>query len=192
MTQHCPRLSPTQPQVACKPSAINLSSNRKRIGWMWMAARRKRWWLVRLLKSKEPPQLLSLCGAMIDRVTAFKLLGVYVSCDLKWSEHVNAIVSKAASCLWFLKQLKRAGASSGSKSSRLIIVKNFSSWVYSESVGCWRFSTGVLNCLGFEAQNQDSKCKTKTVKILPRDALRLPITATRITQGHSLYQVWTL
>jgi len=29
--------------------------------------------------AKEPPQLLSLCGAMIDRVAAFKLLGVYVS-----------------------------------------------------------------------------------------------------------------
>jgi len=60
--------------------------------------------------AKEPPQLLSLCGTMIDRVTAFKLLGVYVSCDLKWSEHVDAIVSKAASRLHFLKQLKRAGA----------------------------------------------------------------------------------
>jgi len=27
--------------------------------------------------AKEPPQILSLCGTMIDRVTAFKLLGVY-------------------------------------------------------------------------------------------------------------------
>jgi len=36
---------------------------------------------------------------MIDRVTAFKLLGFYVSCDLKWSEQVDAIVSKAASRL---------------------------------------------------------------------------------------------
>ena len=43
--------------------------------------------------AKEPPQLLSLCGAMIDRVTAFKLLEVYVSCDLKWSEHVDAIIT---------------------------------------------------------------------------------------------------
>jgi len=46
--------------------------------------------------AKEPAQLLSLCGAMIDRVSAFKLLRVYVSCDLKWSEHVDAIVSKAS------------------------------------------------------------------------------------------------
>jgi len=33
---------------------------------------------------------------------------VCVSCDLKWSEDVDAIVSKAASRLHFLKQLKRA------------------------------------------------------------------------------------
>ena len=46
---------------------------------------------------------------MIDQVTAFKLLGVY-DCDLKWSEHVDAIVSKAASRLHFRKQLKRAVA----------------------------------------------------------------------------------
>jgi len=31
--------------------------------------------------AKEPPQLILLCSTMIDRVTAFKLLGVYVSCD---------------------------------------------------------------------------------------------------------------
>ena len=52
--------------------------------------------------AKEPPQFLSFCSTMIDRVTAFKLLGVYVSCDR--SEHVDAIVSKAASRMHFLKQ----------------------------------------------------------------------------------------
>ena len=88
---------------------------------------------------------------------------------------------------WNCGRIQSAGYSSGSKSSRLIIVKYFSSWVSGESVGCWRFSTGVLNCLGLEAQDQDSKGKTKTktmrvktktvtlktktkaVKILPRD-----------------------
>jgi len=37
----------------------------------------------------------------------------------------------------------------------------------------WRISTGVLNCHGLEAQDQDNKCmtktKTKTVKTLSRD-----------------------
>ena len=45
--------------------------------------------------SKDPPAIL-LCGASVDRVATFKLLGVYVSCNIKWSEHVDAIVSKAA------------------------------------------------------------------------------------------------
>jgi len=67
--------------------------------------------------------------------------------------------------------LQTAGCSSGSKSSRLITVKYFANWVSGKSVGCWHFSTGVLNCLDLEAQDRDNKgkTKTKTVKILPRD-----------------------
>ena len=40
----------------------------------------------------------------------FKLLGVHVASDLKWSHHVDVITSKAAARLHFLKQLKRSGA----------------------------------------------------------------------------------
>jgi len=46
----------------------------------------------------------------VESVTTFKLLGVHVASDLKWAQHVNAITSKAASRLHFLKQLKRSGA----------------------------------------------------------------------------------
>jgi len=46
----------------------------------------------------------------IERVTTFRLLGVHVMNDLKWAQHVEAISSKAASRLHFLKQLKRSGA----------------------------------------------------------------------------------
>ena len=45
----------------------------------------------------------------MDRVTVFKLLGVHVVSDLKWSHHVDDITSKAAERLHFLKQLKRSG-----------------------------------------------------------------------------------
>ena len=45
-----------------------------------------------------------------ERVTTFRLLGVHVMNDLKWAQHVEAISSKAASRLHFLKQLKRSGA----------------------------------------------------------------------------------
>ena len=60
--------------------------------------------------AKNPPPPLSLNGTLVDRVSSFKLLGVHISTDLKWKEHVQVIASKAASRLHFLKQLKRAGA----------------------------------------------------------------------------------
>jgi len=60
---------------------------------------------------KKPPPPLTLDGAVIDRVKTFKLLGVHVSDDLKWSHHIDAICSKAASRLHFLKLLARSGAS---------------------------------------------------------------------------------
>ena len=61
--------------------------------------------------SRDPPPPLTLGGATVDRVTTFKLLGVHVSNDLRWQHHVDAISSKAASRLWFLRQLKRSSAS---------------------------------------------------------------------------------
>jgi hypothetical protein len=60
---------------------------------------------------KDPPSPLVLNGAVIDRVKTFKLLGVHISDDLKWSHHIDAICSKAASRLHFLKLLARSGAS---------------------------------------------------------------------------------
>jgi len=55
---------------------------------------------------KNPPPSVRLSGMPVDRVTVFKLLGVHVASDLKWSQHVDAITSKAAARLHFLKQLK--------------------------------------------------------------------------------------
>jgi len=60
--------------------------------------------------TNNPPQQLTLSGVTVDRVDTFKLLGVHVSADLKWTQHVNAISAKAASRIYFLKQLKRTGA----------------------------------------------------------------------------------
>ena len=59
---------------------------------------------------KDPAPSVSLSGTPVDRVTVFKLLGVHVASHLKWSQHVDAITSKAAARLHFLKQLKRSGA----------------------------------------------------------------------------------
>jgi len=59
--------------------------------------------------AKNPPQQLALSGAEVDCVDTFKLLGVHISWDLKWTKHVDAISAKAASRVHFLKQLKCTG-----------------------------------------------------------------------------------
>jgi len=56
--------------------------------------------------TRDPAPSVSLCDETVDRVSTFKLLGVHVSNDLKWMQHVNTVVCKAESCLHFLKQLK--------------------------------------------------------------------------------------
>ena len=66
--------------------------------------------LIGQVKRNAPP-LLTLGGTDVERVTTFKLLGVHISDDLKWAWHVDALASKVASRIYFLKQLKRSGAS---------------------------------------------------------------------------------
>ena len=54
---------------------------------------------------------LSIGGNPIERVTCFKLLGINLSDDLRWEEHIYSICAKANSRIYYLKQLKRAGLS---------------------------------------------------------------------------------
>jgi len=63
-----------------------------------------------LAKTNLP--LLTTPLGTIERVSSFKLLGVHIDSSLSWSTHVNSILKKATSRLYFLKQLKRAGLSS--------------------------------------------------------------------------------
>ena len=56
---------------------------------------------------KDPPPYVTLSGTPVERITSFKLLGIYIVSDLKWGQHIDAITSEAASRLYFLKQLKR-------------------------------------------------------------------------------------
>jgi len=58
----------------------------------------------------KPSTPLMLDGTKIERVTVYKLLGIHISYNLKWAQHVNMLASKVASRLYFLKQLKRTGA----------------------------------------------------------------------------------
>ena len=54
---------------------------------------------------------LSIDNNLIQRVQVFKLLGVLIDDKLNWKCHINAMCSKAASRLYFLKLLKRSGVS---------------------------------------------------------------------------------
>lgn len=60
---------------------------------------------------KSPPPLLTISNNPVQRVTCFKLLGINLCNDLRWDAHVDALCSKVASRLYFLKLLKRSGLS---------------------------------------------------------------------------------
>ena len=49
-------------------------------------------------------------GNLIERVKAYKLLGVYISNDLKWTHHVENIVKNGNKRPYSLRVLKKCGA----------------------------------------------------------------------------------
>ena len=50
---------------------------------------------------------ITINDKQIEAVSSTKLLGVVVSDNLRWNAHVESICKKAATCLYFLKQLRR-------------------------------------------------------------------------------------
>ena len=54
-------------------------------------------------------QLLVVGDAVAKQVDNYKLLGVYISSDLSWNEHVDFIVKKAIKRLCSLRVLRKAG-----------------------------------------------------------------------------------
>ena len=55
---------------------------------------------------------IKIDGVRFEKLSSAKVLGVTISNDLKWNDHVDTITSKAARRLYLLSQLKRAGLSS--------------------------------------------------------------------------------
>ena len=53
---------------------------------------------------------ISLNNLEIERVSSFKLLGIWLDDNLKWNSNTDYIVKKARKRLYFLKVLKRYGA----------------------------------------------------------------------------------
>jgi len=53
-----------------------------------------------------PFDALSFSNNIVEQVHSFKLLGMTIDDDLKWSTHVNTICSKASSRLHSLNKVK--------------------------------------------------------------------------------------
>ena len=54
------------------------------------------------------PQLC-IHGSNTDRVTKFKLLGVFISLDLSWDSHVTYMIQKVAKRMYCIIYLVKAG-----------------------------------------------------------------------------------
>ena len=67
--------------------------------------------LIDFAKKPAPIPELIINGQKIERVTSSKLLGVVISDNLSWGEHINYIVGRATQRLFFLRLLKRANVS---------------------------------------------------------------------------------
>ena len=69
-------------------------------------------------------------STMIQRVKFYKLLGVFIDDDLKWSTHVDYIYRKACKRLYSLRLLGRAGISTTGMLKILVLFDPFWSTQY--------------------------------------------------------------
>ena len=65
-----------------------------------------------ILKNKPSSQPLMIDNQYLEMVQTTKLLGVYLTSDLKWTKHVSPICSKANKRLYPLRLLERNGVQS--------------------------------------------------------------------------------
>ena len=59
--------------------------------------------------ARLPPALLLVGSFLIEKVFYYKLLGVHLSDNLTWNEHVTHIVKKGSKRLYALRALKKCG-----------------------------------------------------------------------------------
>ncbi len=68
--------------------------------------------MIVLFGRREPSMavpMLSISASNVERVTTFKLLGVYFSSDLCLSDHISYILKKCATKFYVVYQLVQAG-----------------------------------------------------------------------------------
>jgi hypothetical protein len=107
----------------------------------------KRWqilWLT-FYQPNFPPIIIN--GSQIERAEKLSILGLSITRDLKWNEHVDKIVNEASKRIYLLKQLKRFGLDASDlkcfyvasiRSVYLNMHVRYSIMVYHKSVGCNR------------------------------------------------------
>ena len=66
--------------------------------------------VISFAKEKLDPPPIEIDGESIERVA--KLVGLHIQDKFKWDVHIENIVKKARSKLYFLQKLKRSGAPS--------------------------------------------------------------------------------
>ena len=62
----------------------------------------------RLQKAEIPFHSLLVDGKELETVDSARILGVTISCNLKWNNQVNDVIKRANKRLYFLVLLKRA------------------------------------------------------------------------------------
>ncbi|CAB4011843.1 RNA-directed DNA polymerase from mobile element jockey, partial [Paramuricea clavata] len=67
--------------------------------------------VITFLKYKLVENYIFIGGDVVERVSSFKLLGVWLTNNLSWDIHVDKILKKANSRIYALRLLKKAGLS---------------------------------------------------------------------------------
>ena len=102
-------------------------------------------------------------GEMLEVVDSAKILGLTVSNNLKWNNHIDQIISKARKRLYFLSQLKRARV--GTKELVLFFTTCIRPILeYASPV----FHNGLTNYLGFGADPKESIANYLTLGLIWR------------------------
>ena len=64
--------------------------------------------IISFARNQPELHLIVVNGQELEAVQSAKLLGITITSDLSWNNHIGKVLKKASKCLYFLVQLKRA------------------------------------------------------------------------------------
>ncbi|EDO42661.1 predicted protein [Nematostella vectensis] len=83
----------------------------------------------------------------IEKVSCAKILGLHISCDLKWNDHIDDIITKCKKRMFGLRQLKRSGL------GKSVLVSFFRTCVRPiTEYACPVYHDNLSKCTKFEAK----------------------------------------